>query len=143
FILSVNDHNTQMPPEGHPDGWPPLPRGLDRARVEGQAPFTVMPLHVLLHAWFGEPQQRRDTAVQTLIGDDNALVQRVTEMLSRMGQAEIALINASAIGGVDNLRRLYDRIGAGGTPLSPEDRLFSLYKSIRPDFHNLVLHIYQ
>ena len=143
FILSVNDHNTQMPPEGHPDGWPPLPRGIDRARVEGQAPFTVMPLHVLLHAWFGVPQQRRETAVQTLIGDDNALVQRVTEMLSRMGQAEIALINASAIGGVDNLRRLYDRIGAGGTPLSPEDRLFSLYKSIRPDFHNLVLHIYQ
>jgi hypothetical protein len=143
FILSVNEHNVRMPSEGHPDGWPPLPRGIHRTRVEGQALFTVMPLHVLLQAWFGVPQERRETAVQTLIGDDNTLVQQVTEMLSRMGQAEVALINASAIGGVDNLRRLYDRIGAGGTPLSTEDRLFSLYKSIRPDFHNLVLDIYQ
>ncbi len=143
FILSVNDHNTQMPPEGHPVGWPPLPRGIDRARVEGQAPFTVMPLHVLLQAWFGVPLERRETAVKKLIGDDNDLVRRVTEMLSRINDAEIALINASAIGGVNNLRRLYDRIGAGGTPLSLEDRLFSLYKSIRPYFHNLVLEIYQ
>lgn len=105
--------------------------------------FSILPLHVLLGAWFNTGHQGRAQALTALIGDNHQdSVQRISGVLTQFEEAEIALINASRVVGADKLRRLYDRIGAGGTPLSTEDRLFSLYKSIRPDFHNLVLDIH-
>ena len=38
----------------------------------------------------------------------------------------------------ENLPLLYDRIGAGGTPLNNEERLFSFYKYHRNDFHDIL-----
>ncbi len=132
-----------MPPERHPNGWPPLPKEIERDRVEGQPSPNVMPLHELLRTWIDASPEHRTKALQALIGDDQRILDRIEKMLRNLDDAEIALIDASAIKGSDNLRSLYDRIGAGGTPLSSEERLFSFYKSIRPDFHNLVLQIYQ
>ena len=144
FFLSRNDKRTpMMPPEGHPKCWPPLPRGVGRNRAEDVVNFSILPLHVLLGAWFNAGHQGRAQALTALIGDNHQdSVQRISGVLTQFEEAEIALINASRVVGADKLRRLYDRIGAGGTPLSTEDRLFSLYKSIRSDFHNLVLDIH-
>ena len=95
--------------------------------------FSILPLHVLLGAWFNTGHQGRAQALTALIGDNHQdSVQRISGVLTQFEEAEIALINASRVVGADKLRRLYDRIGAGGTPLSTEDRLFSLYKSTQP-----------
>ena len=51
------------------------------------------------------------------------------------------MVNASSVSG-DKLPLLYGRIGAGGKPLSNEERLFSLYKYHQPVFHDIVRNIY-
>lgn len=130
-----------MPPDGHPERWPPLPFKSERNTVEGKAIFSILPLHVLLQTWFDALPTERKAKMEKLVGATNS--PRVVEMVRHLDEAEVALIDATLANNVENLRRLYDRIGAGGTPLSNEDRLFSLYKSLSPHFHNLVLEIRQ
>lgn len=146
FVRIIGDQDVSMPPEEHPKGWPPLPAKVNIATISAQPPFSFLPLNVLLTKWIEGPVKERTEAIKALIGNQN--IELVIKILCRLENAEVGLIDASSITEDNdlqtrnnNLRLLYDRIGAGGTPLSTEDRLFSLYKSIREDFHNLVLEI--
>lgn len=146
FSLHTGTDNRRMPPERHPAGWPPLPADVELMEISEQSPYAILPLHILLEKWLNEPKTQRMVSVQHLVGEDKTDI--VVKMLDMFEEAEIGLIDTSSINREENsktravnLHRLYDRIGAGGTPLSLEDRLFSLYKSFRADFHNLVLDI--
>ncbi len=78
-------------------------------------------------------------------------IRRLDEGFGRLAAAQIALIkvdptkfegHAAPGGAHDSLLMLFERVGAGGTPLSAEERLFSIYKHHEPSVHNLVAKIY-
>jgi len=148
--LIVRGANLEMPPNGYPVGWPPPPEGVAlTASLEpesnGLLPVgsMIMPLHVILQEWINTtgagPKQE---ALARLVGRGHNRFHHLLAALQRFEKAEIALVNASSVEGHD-LPLLYDRIGAGGTPLSNEERLFSFYKFHRPYFHDIVRDIYE
>ncbi len=130
------DQEAPMPPEGYPTNWPPLPAGIDLPTER-----AVRPLHEILRIWTTSVGDK-ETALAQLVDRHHRRFGDLCQALRRFDDAEIALINASSVG-QENLPILYDRIGAGGTPLSSEERLFSFYKSIRPAFHDIVRDIYE
>ena len=138
--LVVRAEQTPMPPStypGYPNAcWPPVPAGveLDRVTAPTARGRTIIPLHVLLHAWIENPH---DAAIAVHLPAGHVGMPALREALTRFSEAEIPLINASSVKG-QSLPLLYDRIGAGGTPLSNEERLFALYKYHQPAFHNIV-----
>ena len=147
--LAAGEKQMPMPPAEYPgypdDCWPPIPARVELDRVT--APMangrTIMPLHVLLRAWIETSQE---DALASYLPPGHDRRPEFLAALQRLSKAELPLINASAVMDEnlpDNLPLLYDRIGAGGTPLSNEDRLFSLYKYHQPAFHDIVLDIYE
>ncbi len=67
----------------------------------------------------------------------------------RLAQAEVALLRVdpagfatSAEGAPDSLLMLFDRIGASGTPLSGDERLYSVLKYHQPRIHDAVAEIH-
>jgi Protein of unknown function DUF262 len=151
LYLAAGEEQKPMPPEtypGYPDHcWPPVPAGieLDHKTYLASNGRTIMPLHVLLQPWIETLRKGVEDAEDALAPFLSQQHQRrplFLAALKRLSEAELPLINASAVTGA-NLPLLYDRIGAGGTPLSNEERLFSLYKYHQPKFHNIVRHIYE
>jgi len=56
---------------------------------------------------------------------------------------EIALVKVKADVSDDELLSLFDRIGRGGSPLTDDERLYSIYKHREPRVHNTVNAIFQ
>jgi len=125
---------------------PPLPYG-----VRG----PTFKLHELLTAW--RSRLRSDSlggveALRSLLmgvsKDDNAIqsaLETLDRAFRRVENAEVALLRIDAhLFEVDgqNLLTLFQRIGAGGTPLSPEEQLFSIYKHYKPTVRDAVDDIY-
>jgi hypothetical protein len=147
--LAVGEEQVPMPPAeypGYPDAcWPPIPAGVELDRVTAPVANgrTIMPLHVLLRAWIETSQE---DALTSYLPPGHGRRPEFLAALQRLSEAELPIINASAVMDEnlpDNLPLLYDRIGAGGTPLSNEERLFSLYKYHQPEFHDIVRDIYE
>ena len=137
-----------MPPTGYREGWPPPPAGVkltsERApEFNGLLPqgSIIMPLHVILQEWIASTVPK-DEALARLVDRSHGRFQHLFEALDRFDKAEIALVDASSVKG-ENLPLLYDRVGAGGTALSNEERLFSFDKFHRRDFHDIVRDIYE
>lgn len=136
--LFSNDKITHDGKRIHPQ--PPRPYG---------ASDHTFKLHDLLNAW-----QKRDpntgdegvAALRTTTGNGphrEALV-RLHEAFERIEKAEVALllVNPQSITDRENLLKLFDRIGAGGTPLSVEERLYSIYKYHWPKVRDAVNRIH-
>ena len=100
-----------------------------------------MPLHLLLQAWT-QAAAPKDDALAQLVSPGHARFKDLCEALKHFDKAEIALVNASFVS-TANLPVFYDRIGAGGTALSTEERLFSFYKAKRAAFHDIVCEIHE
>lgn len=122
---------------------PPLPYGAD-------SHCTFM-LHRLLGAWREEDPSdpgKGIAALRTVTGSvpsDEAL-KRLHEAFERISRAEVALLcvdpdNFHPKG--EGLLPLFDRIGAAGTPLSGDERLYSIYKYRYPYIRDTVNHIYE
>jgi len=146
--------------ENAPDGWPPPPRVLDPA---GRTHFPVAPLYALVAALRAispdeVPLEQRlatvfDRSSTPAEGDcacrriTPAEVAAVCHALAALEEAEVALILAAprpTLNGTDDpdwILTLFDRIGAGGTPLSGAERLFSVYKHYAPYVHDAVVRI--
>ena len=89
---------------------------------------------------------RRDRSVlgdfiRNRIGDDltvdcRQVLEHIEQGFCAFDGAEIALILVRT--DLNELLRLFDRIGAGGTPLSGEERLYSIYKHHEPYVYNAI-----
>ncbi len=123
---------------------PPLPYGHSK---------YIYKLADLLSAWRkGSPNCRdedkdRFTALKAMVGEgptDKAL-DRLHEAFIRIKRAEVALLRVNSqdfrAGGEDILE-LFQRIGAGGTPLSDEERLYSIHKHRCPYIRDAINEIY-
>ena len=146
--LHVGDQSWPMPPEQYPGRWPPPPTGV-KLSVE-QTPKSnglidgslIMPMHVIFEAWRAATCANKKDALAQVIDPGLPCFQKLFDALRHFDKAEIALVNTTSVTG-NNIPLLYDRIGAGGTALSNEERLFSFYKFHRHDFHDIVQEIYQ
>jgi hypothetical protein len=134
----VGDQILPVPPDGYPKAWPPLPHGVN-CESSGRN-RTTLPLHVVLQYWNDAPESREE-GLSRLINEKHGRFKDLVAALRCFDNATIGLVNTTSVVG-EYLPLLYDRIGAGGVPLSGEDRLFSLYKAYRPDFHDVVRAIY-
>jgi hypothetical protein len=136
----ANGHTAPMPPANYPAGWPPIPEsvGLDRLSHPNR---SILPLHDLLRSWIHSTKSS-DEFLRTYISNEHPRFVDLRVMLERIKYSTIALIDASSVER-SNLPVFYDRIGAGGTRISEDERLFSFYKSYQPAFHNVVQEIYE
>lgn len=119
---------------------PPLPYGASEHTFK---------LPELLTAWqaaLRECEPRCDdgvAALRTVAGNgpsQEALIS-LHYAFKRIKNAEVALLRIDPerfLGGKDDLLELFERIGAGGTPLSVEERLYSIYKSHVPYIRDAV-----
>lgn len=117
-------------------GWPPLP-------AKAATSQAVFPLHILLSAWLaGNSPEERHGRMQGEIDAgsmDAQIMKQITklhEALQCLERAQIALIKVGVK--TDDLLLLFDRIGATGTPLTEEERLYSVYKYHVPQIYNAV-----
>lgn len=126
-----------------------------------KASALTYPLYVVLGRWrkgsenggrgleapreFFPPRDAGDPCIDDRISQLDAAFRRVAA-------AQVALLKvdpstfedgSDAERAHESLLMLFDRIGAGGTPLSGEERLFSIYKHHKPPIYNLVLKIYE
>lgn len=144
----VNDRelfdNKELIQDGKPfRSQPPLPYGAD-----SQCTFM---LHRLLGAWREEDPSdpaRGIAALRTVAGSvpSEEALKRLHEAFERIRRAEVALLcvdpdNLHPKG--EGLLSLFDRIGAGGTPLSGDERLYSIYKYRYPYIRDTVNQIYE
>ena len=145
--LAVEGRKWPMPPKAYTQGWPPPPAGVKLTdgppEANGVIPegSLIKPLHDILLVWI-KATGSKEEALAGVVGRNHPRFPDLLGALQRFDKAEIALVNATSVGG-ENLPLLYDRIGAGGTPLSNEERLFSFYKYHRSDFHDLVRDIHR
>lgn len=116
---------------------PPLPYGASE---------YVFKLHELLHSWKNSQHSsttQRVDALRAITGNgpsDQALI-TLHEAFRRIEAAEVALLRVDPKGLRDrdaDILELFERIGAGGTPLSTEERLYSIYKSHAPYIRDAV-----
>ena len=109
-------------------------------------------LHRLLAAWRDRPHNDadgglaalRDTLPQSWSKDDaqvNAALRALDDAFRRVERAEVALLRVDP--DQKTLLTLFERIGAGGTPLSLEERLFSIYKHHVPEIRDVVNAIHE
>ncbi len=121
--------------EGWEDGWPPLPYKAKR----GQA--ALFPLHRLLEAWRAAAEEDRiGQMLRVTKGAHRDALLSLNEAFGLFKAAQVALVKVKV--DRDALPILFDRIGAGGTPLSTEERLFSIYKHHEPRVHDAIASIY-
>ncbi len=122
---------------------PPLPYG-------GGANYTFK-LCDLLTAWRKRcPSSSAEgvDVLRTVAGNEpgrGALI-RLHQVFERIRNAEVALLCVNPVNflhGREDLLPLFDRIGAGGTPLSADERLYSIYKYRYPYIRDAVNKIYE
>jgi hypothetical protein len=126
---------------GHRILQPPLPHGASE--------YTFQ-LPDLLNAWRKAKPCCADEGVAVLrlmagnVPSQEALIS-LHQAFERIRNAEVALlrVDPQAFNCKKDLLELYDRIGAGGTPLSVEDRLYSIYKYRWPDIRGAVNEIHR
>lgn len=115
------------------EGNPPKPDRADGARIW---PLTDLVRRAL--GGRGSPNDQSDGR------SDNDFADGVAGTSAALEKAEVALILATpptGPAGSEWLLELFDRIGAGGTPLSGPERLFSMYKHHVPRVHDAVAEI--
>jgi len=116
--------------------WPPLPYNTGTHKA--------YPLHVVLAAWMTAAVSNRRDALQKIFssGDQNeTLVYEIDRAFSSLIDAEIAIFNVK-LPNPDQVLLLFSRIGSGGTPLTGEEMLFSIYKFHEPKIHDTVNALY-
>lgn len=107
----------------------------------------IVPLHRLLNAWHESRPGDANAGVAALHGalphslsKDDAQVNLALHALDRAFRkvegAQVALLRVDP--DEQTLLTLFERIGAGGTPLSLEERLFSIYKHHVPEIRDVV-----
>ncbi|MGE0469541.1 MAG: DUF262 domain-containing protein [Nitrospira sp.] len=123
---------------------PPLPYGHSK---------YIYKLSDLLDAWRWREgsahcgDKDRFTALKAMVGNgptEEALV-GLHEAFKRIKEGEVALLRVdpqSFREGGEDLLELFQRIGAGGAPLSVEERLYSIYKHRCPYIRDAVNEIY-
>lgn len=118
-------------------GRPPTPH-----RVEPHG--HVWPLDETVAAWRlrrGKQMPPDEDRNSVRSDGDHAFEEHLRNALSVLDAAEVALILAEPpmdAASAEWLLELFDRIGAGGTPLSGPERLFSMYKHHVPYVHDAV-----
>jgi hypothetical protein len=70
-----------------------------------------------------------------------ALVENLDRSFSSLLDAQTAILNLKSLRD-DTILTLFNRIGAGGTPLKGEEMLFSIYKFHEPKIHDTVNALY-
>lgn len=120
---------------------PPLPYGAS----EGQ----TFELHRLLSAWRKAKPCCEDEGIAALRtvtqnGPNQEALFALHYTFNRIQNAEVALlrIDPQDFSSEEDVLELFDRIGAGGTPLSVEERLYSIYKFHWPDIRDAVNQIH-
>ena len=120
-------------------GRPPMPHGIERAD-------RTLPLNEVVAVW----RKRIGGIIEDQAGVSGGITSSLVaeeplrSALFALGEAEVALILAEPPGGPARsawLLDLFDKIGAGGTPLSGPERLFSMYKHHVPRIHDAVVAI--
>lgn len=122
-------------------------------RLCPQPPFPyvhseyIFTLPVLLSEWRKGSSDCSDedrfAALRAAVGNgpsDEAVIS-LHEAFKRIQKAEVALLRVDSQSRED-LLELFQRIGAGGTPLSIEERLYSIYKHDCPEIRDAVNEIY-
>ncbi len=124
--------------------------------IERPRPFDAtgrtVALHSLLAAWRDRSHDDadggfaalRDALPQSWSKDDaqvNAALRALDDAFRRVERAEVALLRVDP--DQKTLLTLFERIGAGGTPLSLEERLFSIYKHHVPEIRDVVNAIHE
>lgn len=121
---------------------PPRPHG---------AKEEVFKLHELLCAWRKRTPDDPEGGIKSLrtvatnMPEDSAALRVLDAAFRRVERGQVALLRISPgdfKNGELDLLPLFERIGAGGTALSTEERLFSIYKYHEPRIHNVVDAIY-
>lgn len=105
----------------------------------------------LLHAWQeGEHHSENEgiAGLRTVTknGPSADVLICLHKAFKRIEQAEVALLSVDPknfLNETEDLLQLFDRIGAGGTPLSVEERLYSIYKYHWPRIRNAVDNIHK
>ena len=119
---------------------PPLP---------AKATPAAVPLHELIAQWqeSGSDEQNFKKRVRDLVGDALDITANLETLSVAFGYlkcAKIALVLVhqpkpkNGTRDADWLLRLYERIGAGGIPLTNAERLYSIYKYYEPFVHDTV-----
>jgi len=122
---------------------PPLP-------FEAHAGQTFQ-LHELLGAWRGRAQDNEEagiTALRSRTGDlpRSEALKTLHEAFCNVARAEVALLKVNPESFRDrdqDMLTLFERIGAGGTALSGDERLYSIYKYHVPKIRDAVDAIYR
>lgn len=115
---------------------PPMPQNIKQAD-------RVLPLNEVVAAWRRLDGRSTIDGAGASAGMVGSLVaeEPLRGVLSALERAEVAFILAEppmGPAGANWLLDLFDRIGAGGTPLSGPERLFSMYKHHVPRIHDAV-----
>ena len=117
---------------------PPRPYLAEKSEA-----IVDIPMHRLLSQWI---KSRKLFVDDKNISDNSKKILEIglTELsakFQRIENSHIALILTPQFGDADQTLTLFERIGAGGTPLSNEERLYSIYKHYVPKVHNAVENI--
>ena len=111
----------------------------------------VFKLHELLFAWRTRAPDDPEGGIKALytvaksVPQDSEALRVLDEAFRKVEGGQVALLRISPgdfQNGEHDLLPLFERIGAGGTALSTEERLFSIYKYHEPRIHNVVDTIY-
>jgi Protein of unknown function DUF262 len=122
-------------PKGWKPGWPPLPAHAVNSTA-------VFPLHILLQAWLrgNTPEEKLRILREKAPDSEQSIIAELHTAFEKLRKAEFATVK---VDNDDNLLLLFDRIGAAGSPLTGDERLFSIYKRYEPRVHDAVNEIYQ
>ena len=130
--------------DGH-SGWPPKPGVLDIEPHQG-----FVPLHQLFEVLrttsdpgafaSGGRALIKCEADRKLISDEKISILRAGFKHLEEGEVALMRVEPEKFAGNDNisLLTLFERIGAGGTPLSEPERLYSIYKHHLPRVRDVV-----
>jgi hypothetical protein len=102
------------------------------------------PLHQLLSAWLvdGVENGKDELRKAIVISDEReALVEKLDKAFSSLIDAQMAIVNLKSLEH-DLVLTLFNRIGSGGTPLTGEEMLFSIYKFHEPKISDTVNALY-
>jgi len=117
---------------------------------------ATIKLHCLLKAWRKRPLDDADGGIAALRyalpeawnNDEpkiNSALRVLNQGFQKIEEAQVALLRVEPSKFHDpkqTILTLFERIGAGGTPLSAEERLFSIYKHHIPEIRDAVDAIY-
>ncbi len=101
---------------------------------------TTFKLRRLLRAW---REGNLDALTKEAPGASEAAIAALHKAFKRLKAAHVALlkVDLGALQGDDAVLALFERVGAGGEPLSNEERLYSIYKHHKKEIQELVENI--